>query len=85
MLIILHKAGYWTNKEYLIKLAGKVKVWRNVTRRNRQRYQQRMQDQYNRKLNVPNDLQPGELVYMKCPYLNVNKTDVGTPINPRPP
>ena len=63
-------------KEYLVQLAAKVKVWRNVAQKNRQRYQRRMQEQYNRKQHVPNDLQPGELVYMKCPYLNIKNKGV---------
>ena len=58
-----------TQREYMAELVQRVKTWRNLVRRNRQKYREQMEAIYNRKEHVPNDLTVGEMVYVHCPYL----------------
>jgi hypothetical protein len=59
------------HREHLVQLARTMKVWRATALRSRQQYRDYMKKIYDRKVNVPQDLMPGELVYMACPFLNV--------------
>ena len=57
-------------KEVVADLVKSVKVWRDTANRHRQKYKDYMEKQYNENENVPQELAPGELVYVHTPFLN---------------
>ena len=57
-------------KEQVVDLVRSIKIWRDTAARNRQKYKDYMQKQYNQNENVPEELTAGELVYVHTPFLN---------------
>jgi hypothetical protein len=68
--------GAQAHREVLVGMVRTLKVWRATVQKNRQIYKEYMKRQYDKGVNVPRDLLPGELVYMSCPYLNVKNKGI---------
>ena len=59
------------HREYMVNLVKILKTWHATAKKNRQKYREAMKKQYDRKCRVPQELSPGEFVYMNCPFLDV--------------
>ena len=69
LALIKEKVPPVPHREFLLEMAGRVKVWRETAARYRAKYRANMEKSYNSTSRVPKSLQPGELVYLMCPYL----------------
>ena len=59
------------HREYMVNLVKTLKTWKATAKKNRQKYREAMKKQYDKKCRTPQELSPGEFVYMNCPFLDV--------------
>ena len=59
-----------TEIEHLSELIRKVKVWRKIVKKNRERYNEKMMKQDESRVRVPDEVRCGEFCYLHVPYLH---------------
>lgn len=64
------------HKLYLVELAKRVKIWKSVSARHRQKYREAMTKYYNKSSHIPDNLQPGELAYLFCPQIQTKYSGI---------
>lgn len=70
LALLEEEAELSSHVEYCSKMISRVRIWRNVAKQCRRRYDKKMAKEFENQVRIPDEIRKGEMCYLFVPYLD---------------